>query len=253
MVKPFFTPLQHTEQFLIRTFEIDRLKQATLPTLVRLMHEAAMQNVIDLKLSVWDLEEKGISWVLLRQRLEIERLPRLGERVSVVTHPSGFDKFFTYRDFRVYDEHENQIAWASSTWVLMDMHTRKVRRLPPFILDYEAQMPEPGLCLPRPNTRIPPLSHPSGAREYQVQYYDLDFNQHLNNTLYLKWMLESLPDPLLMQGKCRSVHLEYRAECRWMAHVRAESEEVGRNTFIHRLCSSDEGKDLAFARTVWEV
>ncbi len=252
MVKPFFTPLQHSEKYLIRTFEIDRLKQATLPTLVRLMHEAAMQNVIDLKLSVWDLEEKGISWVLLRQRLEIERLPCLGEKITVITHPSGFDKFFTYRDFRVYDHNEREIAWASSTWVLMDMESRKVRRLPPFILAFEEQMPDPELCLPRPHKKIPPIVNPSGARNYQVQYYDLDFNYHLNNTLYLKWMLESLPDDRLVKGRCRSVQLEYRAECLWKAHVRAESEEVDKNTFVHRLINTDDQKELSFAKTVWE-
>ncbi len=252
MAEPFFTDQQHTEYFIIRTFEIDHEQCATIPSLIRLMHEAAMQHVIRLKLSVWDLEKQGISWVLLRQRLDIDRMPRLGERISVITYPSGFDRFFTYRDFRVFDSAQREIARASSTWVLMDMATRKVRRLPDFILALEHHVPVSELCLPHPEKRIHSLNNPDRSLDYQVQYFDLDFNQHLNNTLYLKWMLESLPDEVFMERRCREVHLEYRAECRWKERVQAETEIGEDDQYYHRLLRIEDGKELALASTVWK-
>ena len=71
---PLHPQLIKTEPFTIRTYEIDNRKQATVPALVKLMHEAAMQNVIDLKLSVWDLEPHQISWVLMRKNLIIHQI-----------------------------------------------------------------------------------------------------------------------------------------------------------------------------------
>ena len=68
--------IAHVEPFRIRTYEIDHEKICTVPALLKLMHEAAMQYVLDLKLSVWDLEVHQISWVLMRQYLKVNRLGR---------------------------------------------------------------------------------------------------------------------------------------------------------------------------------
>ena len=90
--------LKHTAEYIIRTYEIDSTKKATIPAMINLMQEAAMQNVIKMGVSVWDLEPHNISWVLMRFLLNVERIPMLGERIKIITHPAGFEKFYTYRD-----------------------------------------------------------------------------------------------------------------------------------------------------------
>jgi medium-chain acyl-[acyl-carrier-protein] hydrolase len=251
-----YTPLQHREFFIVRTYEIDNRKRATIPALVRLMHEAAMQNVIDLKLSVWDLEPQQISWVLMRKELHFQRLPGLGERIQVLTYPAGFERLFTYRDYRVFDEAGEQIAWSSSTWLLMNTENRRMTGLPPGILEYEPQMPDPGRCLPRPSSgKLPVMKTPEHQQHYQVNWFDLDFNNHLNNTLYLKWMLEALPDPLLRNGKVRKLTIHYRAESHWKDRVHAQTQQLGENRFLHRLVREEENGDreLASALSEWEA
>ena len=63
--------------------------------MINLMQEAAMQNVIKMGVSVWDLEPHNISWVLMRLLLNVQRVPMLGERIKIVTHPAGFEKIYT--------------------------------------------------------------------------------------------------------------------------------------------------------------
>jgi len=247
-----YTPLQHAEPFIIRTYEIDHRKRATVPAMVRLMHEAAMQNVLHLQLSVWDLEPQRISWVLMRKSMHFERLPVLGERITVLTNPAGFERLFTYRDYRVFDEAGNLIAWSASTWLLMDTEQRRMRPIPPAILEFNEQMPAPEDCLPRPATKIPKMEKPEKAQNYEVNFFDLDFNNHLNNTLYIKWMLEALPDELLENGHLRQLSIEYRAECRWKERVVAETQQIDARTCLHRLRLEQEGKELAAARSEWE-
>jgi acyl-ACP thioesterase len=101
-MKIIIPPFGYQEDFCVRTFEIDSTKSATLPAIVQLMQEAAMQNVIDIKLSIWDLEPHKISWVVMRKNMTINRLPVLGEKIQILTYPAGFEKFFTYRDFHSY-------------------------------------------------------------------------------------------------------------------------------------------------------
>lgn len=247
-----YTPLQQQESFTIRTYEIDHHKRATVPALVRLMHEAAMQNVIRLKLSVWDLEPQHLTWVLMRKAMRFERLPLLGERITVLTYPAGFERLFTYRDYRVFDNAGRQIAASSSTWLLMDTRSRRMSPIPNNIRALNDQMPASADCLPRPGNKIPRPDRLEKHRRYIVNFFDLDFNQHLNNTLYMKWMLEALPDEVLIQQHLQTLNIQYRNECHWQEEVIAETRRIDAHTFLHRLKLEKDGKELALARTVWK-
>ncbi len=251
MTTTSYTPLQHQEQYTIRAYEIDNRKQATVPALVKLMHECALQNVLKLKLSVWDLEPLGISWVLMRKSLHISRLPSLGETITILTHPAGFEKFFTYRDYRVFDRQGEQIAASSSTWMLMNTETRQLARIPSSILRLQEQMPPEERCLPRPAGRLPRIERPERAKSYEVNWYDLDFNMHLNNTFYLKWMLEALPENTLRNDRLQQIELLYRAEALWEDPLLAEVQPLGDGQYLHRLIRSSDDKELAIARSAW--
>ena len=243
--------LLHQEDFIVRTYEIDSHKLMTPPAILNLMHEAAMQNVLKLKVSVWDLEPHQISWVLMRMDLKVKRFPRLGEKIKVCTYPSGFEKFFTYRDYLVYDESGEKIAYSSSTWVLMDTVARKLRRIPPFILDFE--MPPAKNCLPRIRHKLPAFGEVNQSVEFEVHWYDLDFNQHLNNVSFIKWLLQTVDDPLLTAGSLSELDIMYRSECRWKDRVRSELCQLDSDHFLHRLVNVADGRELALAQTKWHL
>lgn len=248
---PNIGPLGHQQTFQVGTFDIDHQKQLTLPALVRFMQEAAMQNVIRLKLSVWDLELQQLAWVLTRQQLQLHRLPMLGESFTVYTQPIGFERIFTVRDFYVFDARQQAIASSSTTWLLMNTHTRSMSRIPPNILDYQKQIPENIEPLPEAVSKLPSIDSPDRQLPFHVNWYDLDFNRHLNNTNYIKWMLEATPLQVLENQQLKQVDLLFRAEAQINAQIEAQSQIVDRQTFLHRLVRIDDGKELASARTVW--
>ena len=245
-------PIAHKEQFTIRTYEIDNKKKATLPALVKLMHEAAMQNVLRLKLSVWDLEPHQISWVLMRKKIILERLPDLGEEITIETYPAGFEKFFTYRDYKVYDSKGDRIAYASSTWLLMDTVKRRMTRIPQFILDIRDRFQGVENWLERPDGKLPKFVTSDQQKEYLVNWHDLDFNMHLNNTFYVQWMLECLPDEVLKNGKLKSFDITYRQEATWKEKIISEIQQLEDKQFLHRLIRASDEKELAAALTQWE-
>ncbi len=247
-----YSTLEYRGRFTLRNAEVDARRRATIPALTRIMQEAAMQNVIQLKLSVWDLESHNLSWVLLHQTLEIERLPRLGQNIEVITYPAGFAKLFTYRDFRILDEKGEPIAHAATAWMLMDTETRRMRSIPDFILDFRTEMPKSDRCLPRPSRRVPRLDHPRPAAYVTVHYHDLDFNHHLSNTLYIQWMMDILPPRLLEEGHLQKLDLHFRGEGRWGQNLRVEWQPVSEREFLHRLVRVLDEKEIGVARTVWE-
>ena len=238
------------ETFKIRAYDIDNQKRVTIPALMKCMHEAAMTNAIHLKLSVWDLEPHGISWVLMRKKLTIHRLPILGEQIQVQTYPAGFEKFFTYRDYLVYDMDGTLIATASTTWLLMDTTTRKMSRIPDFIGSLE--MPDPATCLPRLPLKLPKFGEPFMQQMFRVGWHELDFNMHLNNLYYLQWILETLPDEQLQEKELDNINILYKLECKWKEEVLAETEQISDTLFRHRLVRQSDNKEVVLAETNWK-
>lgn len=242
-------------EFRIRTYEIDSHQQATLACITQMMHEAAMQNVMNIKVSLWDLEPYNISWVLMRKHLMVNRLPMLGERIFVETYPAGIDRYFTFRDYRIFAEDGSEIIRASSTWLLMDTQTRRMAKIPDFILAYSVDFPPLDQCLPRPSTqKLPPFSAAAREIEFEVRWHDLDFNQHLSNTTYVKWILETLGASFLDCHTLENLLIQYHSECRLGEVLVAELQVLDEpNTFLHKLRCQRDNRDVATARTVWNV
>lgn len=67
-------------------------------------------------------------------------------------------------------------------------------------------------------------------------------------------MLEPLPEAILENGGLQQLDINYRAECHWQGHVRAEVQPLEEDgQFLHRLVSAkDDDKELAVARTIWK-
>ena len=237
--------------YTIRSLEVDQNQQLTIPSLIKLMQETAMQNVISMNVSYWDLIKENVSWVLMRMHLKINQLPVMNQEVEVFTHPSGFERFFTYRDFKIYDKQENLLAQASSTWLLLNTKERKMSRLPQFILDYE--MPEEDKCLPRRKVKLPKFEKADKSLVFRVNWYDLDFNSHLNNVLYIQWMLEVLDNKYLREGTLLELDILFRAESNLNEEITAELQQLEEDYFLHRLIRKSDQKELAKATSRWSL
>lgn len=246
-------PLSYNLPYTVQTYDIDKRRRMTVAALVKQMQEAAMQNVMEMKVSVWDMEADHLSWVLLKKKLRINRLPMIGERIRFYTCPTGFQKVFTFRDYKVFDENDELIAYSSSSWLLLDTQTRRMKRIPPHILAFEKDMPPLSEQLVRPDFKIPVLTQIDHSTNFRVNWHDLDFNGHLNNVYYLQWMMESLPDDLLENGTLKAFDIQYKVESNWKDQTLCESQQLENGQFIHRLVHEETGKELAVGRSEWEM
>ncbi len=241
---------QHTEHYTIRAYAVDQSKKISVPALAQLMHETAMQHVLDLKLSVWDLEPLNLAWVLTNIHIDIYRRPLLNERITIRTNPSGFERVRTFRDYRVYDGQDQLIGSAVSTWFLMDTQSRRLARVPSTVREtVEGAIQQIEEFLPR--NKAPQIGETTGAHErhFQVNYHDLDFNMHLNNIYYAKWLLDALPLDFLKNHELSTLNLSYKLECLLDDTVVSQAATADHLSFNHRLLK--EGKEVALGFSVW--
>lgn len=236
--------------FVVRSSEIDYQGKATIPALVSYMQEAAWENTRSMGISMYDLLERGLTWVLQRMRVEMFRYPTHGETIVVETWASGRERVFLHRDFRIYSSNNELLGQATSVWLVMDVIKRQMVSVPDFITDIEVEPAhEP---LPFAKGKLPQLQEPTYTQQMPVRWHDIDLNRHVTNTRYLQWILDTLPTDIL-EKQLKEVDIIYKAESVLGDIVISEAGTVETETILlHKLISQQTGKELVQAKTVWE-
>lgn len=234
--------------YTIRSNEIDYRKRLTVPALMQLMQEASMENALQLEISLWDKGMEGLSWVILRKELTVYSYPKLGDKIKVLTYPAGFQKIFAYRDFWVIGEDGEVIAHAASTWTLMNLETRRVQRIPPEILSLETPSKDEKLPVPALKLQLP--DQYNDAYGYQIKHYDLDWNEHVNNIVFTRLMIQGVPEEVLRKRNLISYTIHIKSECHLDEVVKIEVAQSENDIMDHQLLGGD-GRVIAIAQSSW--
>ena len=160
--------------------------------------------------------------------VEIKRLPRCNEKITVCTYP-GKDLAMLYpRYFYILDENNNVIIRASSIWALIDAKTRKVivdkdtiKKLPPETSEYE--LPLPG--------KIAASEEKNLIETRTIHYSDLDFNCHMNNVRYVELLMDVHDFEFYKIHRPTFISLNYMKEIREKDKVSVYSDLNNPETF----------------------
>ena len=87
-------------------------------------------------------------------------------------------------------------------------------------------------------------------KHFFVGWHDLDFNGHLNNSSFKKWMIETLPFQTLKNKSIKAIHIIYKAEAVYGHRLRSEVQQLEENSFLHRLVREEDEKELCIAWTI---
>lgn len=241
-----------TDLYTLHSYECDATGRLSVPALMNLMQESANRNADDYGIGSGTLQAQGLGWMLMRFGLTMHRYPRTGQTIRVITYPTFVEKYFVYRDFRVLADDDTVLAKASSTWLVFDTTKRGLVPVPSFIrslLPPDVADVSPKLTLKPDYQTIDFATIP--ADQVTVGWFDIDANQHVNNVVYIRWLLEQLPDTILQQQEMAELDVVYRTETHWREQIDVQNLSTQPNTFVHRLAHAETGKEVLLARTVW--
>lgn len=188
------------------------------------------------------------AWVIVRLHLEVDRYPSWNETVVVETWPSGYKGFLAFREFRVLDGNSRELARATTTWLLIDLKTRRPSHLG-FLDTLDVTLNTRKAC----GREAPAVSLPDKLREfgsYQVRYYDLDMNQHVNNTRYIEMLIGAYPGNWFSQRAIREITIEYLKECVLDDRIVIKSD--GAPALSNRLAGYKAGDNSLLVKAVVE-
>ena len=204
-----------TQTHTVSGMHLDRHGRLKPSALLFFAQSAAEAHCTDLSLD-WDtLDKQNLFWAVVRHKVQITRLPTLGETVTVKTWPMPTTRSAFPRATAGYDEKGNELFRCISLWILMDKNTRSM------VLPGKSGVHLDGLLtgseLSVPSSLMPrPMEH---TAHRQVGYTELDRNGHMNNTRYLDWVCDLLPSAFHKNHPAREFTVCYLSEAK-------ETEEV---------------------------
>lgn len=247
MTEPLFT-----RSLEVRYHEADPQGTARLTVLLAFLQDVAAEHALELGVAVKDLRKLGLTWVLSRLHLQMDRLPRCGEQVTISTWPVNRDGIFSVRDFELRDAGGQPTGRATSSWAALDITTRRPVRidehLPAYPLHPVRALDDPFAAIPLPDTFETELHLP-------VLRADLDLNNHVNNTIYAGWALEAAPERIAGHRLPVSVEINFRAEAHYGDRINSRccvAEEGEHPVLLHRISNAADDRELARIRTSWK-
>jgi medium-chain acyl-[acyl-carrier-protein] hydrolase len=211
-----------SEQFTVRVYETDANGTLAVRSLCDFLQEAAGNHARTYGVSVDQLLDRGMTWILSRLRVRIERLPVNGERLTVRTWPAGVERLFALRDFTISDAEDTVVVSALSAWLIMDTQSRRPVRI-------QTQFVPPAADRPRPFAasfqRLPPIEPPGREQEITVRWSDLDVNRHVNNSRYAEWAVEGAAASPGARGPLTRLDIDFLAETQHPGSVIVQSRQ----------------------------
>lgn len=245
----------HQENYTIRSYEVHPDGSARIQSICNLLQEAAGNHALRLNFDISQLKDRNLTWVLYRLQVEVERFPKWRDDIIIETWPSRGDQLRAYRDYRLLDMDENELAHALSYWMMIDMDTRRPVRMPEEVLRMGANS-KPH-TMPVSRNRLKGPAKTSIEKVFSVRRSDLDVNNHVNNVRYIEWALEAVPDEIYDQYQATGLDIQFQAEGHYGEDVISgclESEEDANSdspVFQHVLKQERDDKTLAIARSTW--
>lgn len=179
----------YERQFTLSHIHVDRFGYARPAVLLYMMQEAAGDHCVLLEADRKALAPKHLFWAITRTRVQITRLPRLGETVTLKTWPMPTTRVAYPRSVVGYDADGGELFRSISLWVLMDEQTRAMVLPGKSGVTVDGTLVGDELAPPRAIATQPM----ENTVKKQVTYSLLDENGHMNNTRYMDWLDDLLP------------------------------------------------------------
>ena len=200
----------YVQNFTITDNTVDCYGRLKASMILYFVQEVAGKHFDVISMDYDTLASKGMIWVIIRQRVQITRLPRRGETIRVETWPMPTTRAAYPRSVVAYDEAGNECFRSISIWVLMDINTRHM--ILPGNSGISVVGTLRGMELAAPSAL--PAKILSSHRSRPVCFTDLDRNGHMNNTRYMDWIDDLMPSGFHRQKELKEFTVCYMSETR---------------------------------------
>ena len=216
-----------SRDYTITCYEADANQLVRPTAMLDLMQEAANVNASTLGFGYDEMMNSNTAWVLSRIHVKFNSTPRWRDEVNLKTWHKGVSKLFYLRDFILSDKEGNPMVLATTSWLIIDMNTRRLVRNSDLALSDTAMH---AIETPADKVVVPVDIEPELVRKHPVTWSEIDTNGHVNNVKYAVWALDAVKLKDIKERPLKELLINYDAEVMpgdvvKISRVRQETEE----------------------------
>ena len=207
----------------------------------QLFMDVASQHAEVLGVGLRAMAPRQLFWLTVRTKINFERMPALGEMVTVRTWPHAPAELRSIRSYQLLDK-EGAAVSGKTEWAVMNLASGKLEPMSnvyPSDLNY----PEESAC-EAPFERIE-SEFSEKLAEYTVRSTDIDLGGHMNNAAYVRMLMGCFTSKQIRKMNIRSMEVIFLNPC-----YEGETLEIrkGEQDGITDLAVLREGKPAVLAR-----
>lgn len=216
-----------SKDYTITCYEADANQLMRPTAMLDLMQEAANVNASTLGFGYDEMMNSNTAWVLSRIHVKFNNTPKWRDEVNLKTWHKGVSKLFYLRDFILSDKEGNPMILATTSWLIIDMNTRRLVRNSDLALSDTAMH---AIETPADKVVIPVDIEPELVRKHPVTWSEIDTNGHVNNVKYAAWAIDAVKAEDIKERPLKELLINYDAEVMpgdvvKISRVRQETEE----------------------------
>ena len=198
-----------SKNYTITCYEADANKFMRPTAMLDMMQEAANVNASTLGFGYDEMINSNTAWVLSRIHVKFNNTPKWREEVNLKTWHKGVSRLFYLRDFILSDKEGNPMILATTSWLIIDMNTRRLVRNSDLALSDTAMH---AIETPADKVVVPVDIEPELVRKHPVTWSEIDTNGHVNNVKYAVWAIDAVKPEDIKEKPLKELLINYDAE-----------------------------------------
>jgi medium-chain acyl-[acyl-carrier-protein] hydrolase len=243
--------MKYEKEYFIHYYDCENNLKLSSVSLLKYFEDIALLNSEDAGIGLDFYNKNNVAWLLYKWDVIIHQLPVYKDRIKIITEPLGYSRFYAYRIFEVMNSNNELLIQGNSLWFLVDTTLRRPKKVSEEFYSGYHVSPQDRRELLIEDVSV--LYKADNEKEFLVRKRDIDLNNHVNNTKYLEWALEMVPDEITKEYTLNRLKINYKKETHYGKKIKTlieVSDKFDLKICKHKIMEQEE--DICFLETQWK-
>jgi acyl-ACP thioesterase len=197
----------------VHSYQLDRDKQISAVAIAELMQEAAGMHSNTGGFGYKQVISKSLVWVLNAMRFEVNKFPVWDDEITIKTWIVDTNRFLSRRDFQFVNAAGEVLISGSTIWILYNFETKRPQNI--LAMDFDVMEHNGEFAVENAIKTTRENVEGELVDAFTVKYSDLDMVGHLNNTRYVRAIIDSYDISHFEDNILKSFEIQFRAEAKY--------------------------------------
>jgi YbgC/YbaW family acyl-CoA thioester hydrolase len=216
------------------------------------MSDIAFKHDASLGLSISDLLESNHTWVVFDYKIKTFKETNYQDELRVTTYIKTFKKYFAVRVFEIYNNKNELVLQSESLAFFIDMIKVKPSTIPDYYYDkYQISEEDKNIKIEKLKLKKP--ERIDIEKKFEVRYTDIDFNYHVGNVNYVKWIINSMPIEVIRDYAVSEFNIKYEKQIKNedCITVQTQIEHEQDKIYARHIILDSNNNEMALLESYW--